>query len=112
MTATVEIVQEEQVKEYHQMEYIIAGDPQEVGQVMETVVKGHFLSDWENVEKWDMRPLTEGVIYATVTTKNEVSLSDLQLITSEYTSLTIGVADDDGFVESVVAEGATEVVSD
>ncbi len=94
------------------MEYIIAGDPQEVGQVMETVVKGNFLSDAKNVEKWDMRPLTEGIIYATVTTSSEVPAEDLQLLTSEYTSLTIGVADADGFVGSVVAEGSTEVISD
>lgn len=94
------------------MQYIIAGDPNEVGTVMQTVKEKRFLSDTENVKSWDIRPLTDGVVWATIETDNVVNVEDLKLITSEFTSLTIGITDGDGFVELVVAEGVSEVLSD
>ena len=86
------------------MQYIIAGDPNEVGAVMETVRDNRFLSDAKNVTSWNIKPLTEGVVWGVIDTSNTVNVDDLKLLTSEYTSLTIGVADGDGFVEKVVAE--------
>jgi hypothetical protein len=95
------------------MEYLIAGDPEQVGAVLQIVRdEERFLSDAKNVTGWDIKPLTEGIVYGQVSTSKPVDLSDLELLTSEYTSLTIGIADTDGFVESVVAEGVTEVISD
>lgn len=95
------------------MEYLIAGDPEQVGAVLQIVRdEERFLSDAKNVTAWDIKPLTEGVVYGHISTNKPVDLSDLELLTSEYTSLTIGIADADGFVESVVAEGVTEVISD
>jgi hypothetical protein len=79
---------------------------------METVRDNRFLSDAENVTSWNIKPLTEGVVWGVIDTNNTVNVDDLKLLTSEYTSLTIGVADGDGFVEKVVAEGVAEVLSD
>lgn len=93
--------------------YVINGEVEELSQVMDSVInESRFLSDTPNVKDFIWYPLTDGWQVAELSMSAPVNDADLLLLSSEFTSLTIGKLSQDGEVISTIAEGQVEVIRD
>lgn len=92
--------------------YIITGDLTEVSKVVDSIrSEGRFLSDTKNVSEYKWYPIDPDTQVVEVEMLKEVDLKELELLTADLTSITIGRLFDDK-LHDVVSAGETEVVDD
>lgn len=92
--------------------YLITGDVNEIAGIIDNVRKeNRFMSDAKNVEGFQWYPLDAYTQVAELSMTKEVDLAELQMLTKDLTSITIGRLYD-GDVYDVISDGATEVVND
>ncbi len=92
--------------------YIITGDIEEIAKVAESVREySRFLSDKANISAYKWYPITPETQVLEVDLGEEVAQAELEILTKDLTSLTIGRLYD-GILRDVISYGETEVVDD
>lgn len=94
------------------LEYIITGDASEIAKVAENLrSEQRFLSDTKNISDYKWYPIDEYTQVIEVVVEKPVNPQELELLTLDLTSLTIGRVID-GVVHDVISAGESEVVND
>lgn len=92
--------------------YIVTGDTTEVSKLVDSVRQDNrFLSDVKNVSEYVWYPIDKDTQVVELAMEKEVDLKELELLTADLTSITIGRLFD-GALYDVVSAGETEVVND
>lgn len=94
------------------LEYIITGDVSEISSVVENLrAEKRFLSDTPNISDYKWYPLDAFTQVVEVVVEKPVDPRELELLTADLTSLTIGRLID-GVVHDVISAGESEAVVD
>lgn len=92
--------------------YIATGDVSEVSKLVDSIrTESRFLSDSKNISEYKWYPIDPYTQVVEMEMTKEVDLKELELLTADLTSITIGRLFDDKLYD-VVSAGETEVVDD
>lgn len=92
------------------IDYVITGDFQELADVMIPVMKeSRFLSDKPNVKGFSWYPITAQTQCVEVELTTKLETTELEFLTREYQSLSIGVFDDGQLKRVISVEDIMEV---